>query len=60
MTNKTKLSCSHCGGSRLLKDAYAEWDGEVWVLHSIYDHIICDTCGVETSIVETPEENDNE
>lgn len=47
------VTCNHCGGSDVLRDAYAEWDGEKWVLHSVYDNFTCETCGGETSVTET-------
>ena len=60
MTSKTAMTCNHCGGTDILKDAYAEWDGEKWVLHSVYDHTICDTCGGETSVTEKETTNVHE
>lgn len=54
------MTCNHCGGTDILKDAYAEWDGEKWVLHSVYDHTICDTCGGETSVTEKETTNVHE
>jgi len=58
VTSKTIITCNRCGGSDILKDAYAEWDGEAWVLHSVYDSTTCDTCGVETSVTEIEETTD--
>jgi rRNA maturation endonuclease Nob1 len=49
------MICNYCGGTDVLKDAYAEWDGHCWVLHSVYDSTTCETCGGETSITETKE-----
>ena len=55
MSQPTKMICNYCGGTDVLKDAYAEWDGHCWVLHSVYDSTTCETCGGETSITETKE-----
>lgn len=51
---KIQLVCSRCGGTRLLKDAWASWDTirQEWVLHSVYDNTICEDCDDDTTVNE--------
>lgn len=39
--------CEKCGSTEVLKDAFAMWDAtaQEWVLHSVYDDMVCDHCG---------------
>lgn len=39
--------CQSCGSTEILKDAYATWDPSTqeWVLHSVYDDMVCNDCG---------------
>lgn len=39
----TKYTCTMCGGSDILWDAWAEWDGEEFVLHSVFG-AYCNDC----------------
>jgi hypothetical protein len=57
MTKPTNMTCDCCGGTDVVKDAFAEWDGYRWVLHSVYDSATCQTCGTDTTLTETEEHN---
>ena len=50
------MVCRTCGGSNVMRDAWAEWDDEAqaWGLGPIFDHAHCDDCGGETRIKEVP------
>lgn len=41
--------CFNCGSTNLVREAFAVYDEDAgeWVLHSVYDEIICDDCGNE-------------
>lgn len=39
--------CPKCGSHFVLCDAYAEWDKDKWVLHSIYEAFVCNQCGLD-------------
>ncbi len=54
---KIKMVCARCGSEDVQKDAYAEWSvqDQAWVLHSTYDHTVCEDCGGEqTDLEEVP------
>lgn len=55
---KVEMRCYRCGGTDVLKDAFAVWDVETqsWDLHSTYDHAVCNTCDGETKLEEHPVE----
>ncbi len=54
---KRLMTCAHCGGDSVVRDAWASWDieNQEWVLESVYDHAYCNDCEGETSINETEE-----
>ena len=51
-----KKVCRHCGSTDVLIDAWAKWDEETqkWVLDSVYENTICETCDGETQIKDEP------
>ncbi len=51
------MICGACGSTEIRADAYAEWDAETqdWVLRSIFDHKVCETCESETTLLEINE-----
>ena len=52
MNTKPIPHCAHCGGTEILRDAYARWDDEnqEWMLDSTFDYFYCSDCEGETSI----------
>lgn len=55
--NRVHMICKKCGSQDVRKDAYAEWcpDNGDWVLHSTYDHCICEWCENESDLQEINE-----
>lgn len=53
-----RMVCSHCGGSDVVRDAWAEWDEEAqeWSLGTIFDHAHCNDCDGKTRLEEKPVE----
>jgi hypothetical protein len=52
---KTEIPrCPYCKSTDILRDAFAVWEPEVegWVLHSIYDGFVCNTCSSDLSHLE--------
>lgn len=51
-----RMVCSHCGGSDVVRDAWAEWDEEAqeWSLGTIFDHAHCNDCDGKTRLEEKP------
>jgi hypothetical protein len=51
-TEKENPVCKYCKGSEVLMDAYAAWnkDEQRWELSSLFDAVICETCGGETRL----------
>ena len=56
------LICCRCGSDNVRADAYAAWDSEEgdWVLHSVYDARICESCAGPTTLLEIDEETELE
>lgn len=52
---KLQMTCAHCGGVNVVRDAWASWDidKQDWVLENIFDYTYCTDCENETSINET-------
>ena len=50
--NVKSPTCSWCGNTQLLADAYAEWDSsnQRWVIHCVFDEAFCNDCEGVTSI----------
>ena len=48
------FTCKACGGKRVTRDAWAEWDEaqQQWVLGAAYDYAFCHDCQAETRLVE--------
>ena len=58
---KVTYVCSNCGGSNVVRDAWAEWDPvrQEWILQSTFDESYCYDCEGEHSLKEIPlEQND--
>jgi hypothetical protein len=55
-TPKVTHKCARCGGTNVLRDAWAEWDDETqtWVLNNVFDQAYCEDCDGETSLEEVP------
>lgn len=55
-TQSVAITCSHCGGRNVRRDADAAWDedDQAWTLVGVYDNATCEDCGGETSLVESP------
>ena len=53
---KVQMICNYCGGTNVMRDAWAVWDArdEKWVLGAVFDAAHCDDCERETSIDEQP------
>lgn len=47
-----KKVCKHCGSENVVKDAWASWDGEQWVLEDFFDDEFCKDCDGETTIID--------
>ena len=49
-----QIVCGECGGSDVVRDAWAEWDEErqEWVLANVFDDGFCNTCGGEVRLEE--------
>ncbi len=52
---KRQMTCAHCGGDNVERDAWASWDidKQEWVLENVFDYAYCQDCESETSINET-------
>jgi hypothetical protein len=52
---KRQITCAHCGGENVVRDAWASWDidKQEWVLKNVFDYAYCQDCASETSINET-------
>lgn len=50
------MVCETCGSDDVVRDAWAEWDvgSQEWVLRTVFDQAVCETCDGETHIVERP------
>ncbi|HYD36649.1 MAG TPA: hypothetical protein VEA60_03490 [Allosphingosinicella sp.] len=46
--------CRACGGRRVTRDAWADWDREArrWKLGAAFDYAFCHDCEAETKLVE--------
>jgi hypothetical protein len=51
---KVDYICDSCGGNRVTRDAWAEWNAEAqdWVLGAAFDYAFCHDCQEETNLVE--------
>lgn len=51
-----EMICSHCGGTNVMRDAWAVWNIEAqnWTLGAVFDYAHCDDCGGEASLSTTP------
>lgn len=51
---KSYMKCYICGGSSVVRDAWAEWDidAQEWVLQNVFDDAFCNDCETSTNIVE--------
>jgi hypothetical protein len=47
----TEARCKRCNSTEVRSDAWAEWDGEQWVLNSVFDNEWCLECDAETRVV---------
>lgn len=49
---KLKMTCSHCGSERVVKDAWASWDEDLqlWEVESVFDNGFCHDCDGEATI----------
>lgn len=45
--------CRHCKSSRILADAYAQWDADLgdWSLTTTFDNYVCLDCDGETKVI---------
>lgn len=53
-SRKITIRCRHCGGSNVLRDAYAAWNdaSQAWELSATYDNAICEDCEGEARLVD--------
>jgi hypothetical protein len=58
MSTKPKITivCASCGGSNVMRDAWAEWDDskQEWVLGTVFDAGFCADCDGESRLEEKP------
>jgi|GEM_PF-6030467 len=49
--------CAVCGSTNVRADAFAEWDADqgIWALHSTYDETHCESCSMQSSLIEIDE-----
>jgi hypothetical protein len=40
-----KLLCPCCHSDNIIRDAYAGWNGEQWIVRAVFDEMKCDDCG---------------
>lgn len=54
MKARITFVCNMCGGSKVLLDAWAEWDLAIqeWVLSDTLTHAFCEDCDDETRLIE--------
>lgn len=50
------ISCAECGGARVSRDAWADWDAErqEWRLGVVFDDGHCHDCERVATLVERP------
>ncbi|MDE8652146.1 hypothetical protein [Novosphingobium album (ex Liu et al. 2023)] len=48
--------CRSCGGSRVMRDAWAHWDesAQGWTLGAVFDAAYCEDCEADALLVERP------
>lgn len=51
---KLRMVCATCGGTNVLRDAWAVWceDAQEWELGPVFDDAHCNDCDGETRIEE--------
>lgn len=57
MTDKPiQIYCSHCKGTNVMRDAWAEWNVELqqWELGNVFDAGFCEDCDGEARLEERP------
>lgn len=49
-----EFTCRYCGGSNVLRDAWAEWNAanQEWVLADTFLNAYCRDCDCETKLIE--------
>lgn len=49
-------ACTHCGGTAVTRDAWAEWqvEDQVWTISALFDFAFCHQCHRQTQLVERP------
>lgn len=54
MAKRINYVCGECGSSKVLLDAWAEWDSEKqdWVLFDTLTGAFCRECDSETNLIE--------
>lgn len=54
MAKRLQILCNQCGGSKVTRDAWAEWsvENQDWQLGAVYDYAFCHDCEGETRLVE--------
>lgn len=50
------IKCAECGGSNVMRDAWAVWDDEEqdWILGAVMDEGYCEDCDGEATLTEEP------
>ena len=53
----SKRVCNTCHSEDIVFDAWAEWDGEKYVLSDVFDEVFCRQCDGQTKYIEINEIN---
>lgn len=57
---KIDIICGTCGGTNVMRDAWAVWDtrSQEWILGAVFDAGHCDDCETERTLEERPIDDD--